>query len=748
MKMDLRKYQQKANDYDHLSLRDLLDARELYHVHLMRHPNVVATAVGRYRIRRTDDWPTEDGFGRKGTYERTLANSEVRPYSWPSVLVFVDKWEPESAFKHKGHYNPDDFVPKTLYLPDGRRVPVCVIRAPRVLATSQSAPEDIAFPTNNVGGGYPILADVQGREFVATIACLVTDGHKTYALTNHHVAGGVGEELSSELNGERVVVGHTAAAFADRLPFTAVFPDWPGAHTNVNIDAGLIDIDNLDGWSAQIRELGIMGPLADLASDNFTLSMCGCQVIGHGAASGVMRGEIAALFYRYKSVGGFEFVADFLIGPRATRYFGDKNAEDLIAAEVPELITHPGDSGTLWLLEPMTNDKDSPPLLPLAMQWGAHVLETGGGAQTFALATSLSTICRELGVDIVRDWNLDQPDTWGAVGHFAIASRVAKKVSKSFPRLAKLMRNNALVISHKDQVILTDDFKHMGDAPFVALADVPDFFWKHGNQGFARPHEGPNHFADMDESSVKFKGDLLKLTLDPKNIDPDVWNDFYDSVVEPPIAEHRGLLPFRVWQIFDEMISFVGDGDRDSFVCAAGVLTHYVGDACQPLHISRLHHGDPDQPGGSGVHDAYETKMVNANRKAILDGLDAVPLAKKSDRINNGFEAAVATIELMRLAFTRVPPADIVAAYMELKGKKGQAAALWQQFGTGTVECMQAGAHVLAQLWQSAWELGGGETKVKSTAQLTHDAAMKVCQPATFLPSFYVGEIGALLKHP
>ena len=29
------------------------------------------------------------------------------------------------------------------------------------------------------------------------------------------------------------------------------------------------------------------------------------------------------------------------------------------------------------------------------------------------------------------------------------------------------------------------------------------------------------------------------------------------------------------------------------FLCAAGCLAHYVGDACQPLHISRLHHGQP-----------------------------------------------------------------------------------------------------------------------------------------------------------
>src|SRR6185369_7187096 len=114
---------------------------------------------------------------------------------------------------------------------------------------------NIVFPTNNIGGGYPIIADVQGREYIATIACLVTDGHKTYALTNHHVTGGRGEVLASELNGERIPIGRTAPGFVDRLAFTACYPEWPGARVNINIDAGLIDIDDLHQWSAHIREL-------------------------------------------------------------------------------------------------------------------------------------------------------------------------------------------------------------------------------------------------------------------------------------------------------------------------------------------------------------------------------------------------------------------------------------------------------------------------------------------------------------
>ena len=45
-------------DYMALTLRDLLEARDVYHVHLAHLSNVVGTAVGRYLIRQ-EDWYAE-----------------------------------------------------------------------------------------------------------------------------------------------------------------------------------------------------------------------------------------------------------------------------------------------------------------------------------------------------------------------------------------------------------------------------------------------------------------------------------------------------------------------------------------------------------------------------------------------------------------------------------------------------------------------------------------------------------------
>ena len=77
--IDLSSIQDANSSFAHLSLLDLVTARDLFHVHLMRHPNVAATAIGRYRIRVGDSWPNEKKKIH-GTSVRRLDNSEVRPY--------------------------------------------------------------------------------------------------------------------------------------------------------------------------------------------------------------------------------------------------------------------------------------------------------------------------------------------------------------------------------------------------------------------------------------------------------------------------------------------------------------------------------------------------------------------------------------------------------------------------------------------------------------------------------------------
>src|SRR6516164_7595490 len=109
------------HDFSSLSIKDLLDAREAYHVHLAHLKEVYATAIGRYLIRKSDknakDSKHHTNPQSLGT--RTLFNSTVKEWSWPCVLVFVRHWFDRSEIR-KDPSLASELVPSFLYLPDGR----------------------------------------------------------------------------------------------------------------------------------------------------------------------------------------------------------------------------------------------------------------------------------------------------------------------------------------------------------------------------------------------------------------------------------------------------------------------------------------------------------------------------------------------------------------------------------------------------------------------------------------------------
>ncbi len=745
-----------AKDFASLSLLDLLVARDLFHVHLMNKRNVVATAVGRYLVRKSDPVPTEHHRGssrrpKAARPPRRLEDSEVRFYSWPCLLVFVAKWIPEGQFGRDGIAS-QDYVPPTIYLPDGREVPVCVVEAPLV-ERIPAAPSDMAFPENIMGGGYPVIARVQGEEHLASIGCMVTDGHKAYAITNRHVAGDPGERVYALVDGKQVPIGTASARQLTRRAFTDVYPGWPGKDVYVNMDVGLVEVDDKTRWTAQIYGIGETAEMVDVSVHNLALNIIGAPVRAYGCASRQMAGQILALFYRYKSAGGFDYVADFLIGPRR--------------GSTKPFRTGPGDSGTVWLYEERARTHVSahePPagdteagkidLRPIAIQWGGHVFAGQGGPRggqyPYALATSLATACSHLDVSVVRDWNVGLPDYWGAVGHYSIALKAIEALPAG--KLRKLMQANLQNVTYTPDHIRANEMKGLSKRPFVPLADVPDYVWKMGPH---RSREQPNHFADMDRKDSSGRT-LLQIARGPNGLAVETWQRYYADVKDGS----RGLLPFRVWQCYDAMVRSAQAGDAARFLCAAGVVSHYLGDACQPLHISHLFNGDPDRKGedgkafGNGVHAAYEDVMVNAHTPELIHRVDgASGTVAEFEPVHDGVGAAALTVDLMQRTFDRIAPADIIDVFAGVSGGSSQeiADALWGHFDDATVEVMSSGAAALAHLWLAAWKSARGDDRISVAAEpLSNDDLVAIYRDEyladRFLPSRRLADIAQELE--
>jgi hypothetical protein len=78
----------RARHFESLSIRDLLDAREAYHVHLAHLDNVFATAVGRYLIRETDP----DAKDPQQQYRRRSPSASSIPISTRCTSSWPRRW--------------------------------------------------------------------------------------------------------------------------------------------------------------------------------------------------------------------------------------------------------------------------------------------------------------------------------------------------------------------------------------------------------------------------------------------------------------------------------------------------------------------------------------------------------------------------------------------------------------------------------------------------------------------------------
>lgn len=775
-------------NFSSLSVRDLLEARDIYHYHLMSKANVVGTAVGLYLIRQDEAWPSKPGDGKsppvKKTYPRTLFNSEVRDYSWPCILAFVRTWADETAFGTSGQYNPALIVPKTLYMPDGRAVPVCVVEAPPVAREDTAGAAIGPRPSHTLGGGCPILVETQGELRSATAGGLVTDGHTVYALTARHACGDPGETVWSALREGRVPVGTSSAKQLTRLPFSDAYPEFPGRRSYVAVDAGLIRVNKLRDWTSNTYGLPPVGPLADVHEHNLSLRIIDQPVIGFGAASGAVMGAVKALFYRHRSVGGFDYVGDFMIAPREGTH------------------VRPGDSGMVWHLDvtPDIRTKPETPLnvrdlRPLALEWGGQVFEGGAQNSTFAVATSLSTVCRILDVELVTDADRSVSGYWGRTGHYSIAAIAIGLIRE--PKLKKLMQANADILSFELSAIADDTGfdKSVGKLSmadkFVPLADVPDEIWKklskakggrtggRDTSGGAQRSNGPEHpthYADIDEVYPPHGKSLRELcAVDPDQfLTVDAWLKYYADMAaearkngDEELAKERasslkqGLLPFRVWQFFDAMKGFVANGDIAGFVTAAGIVAHYMGDGSQPLHGSVMADGDRSRdssrkdddgrplPYGKGVHSAFETAMVSRFASELLPDAKKQAAQLTAPTPHTGLDAAKAVIDLMSKAAETLAPSDILDAFEESGGTTHVAdlEEMFKRVGKPTATLLALGAVYLAKLWEGAWKAGNGpDTPARDLTALEPQKVRSLYIKSNFVPSLTLKEIGAVLE--
>jgi len=165
-------------------------------------------------------------------------------------------------------------------------------------------------------------------------------------------------------------------------------------------------------------------------------------------------------------------------------------------------------------------------------------------------------------------------------------------------------------------------------------------------------------------------------------------------------------------------------------------MAHYVGDACQALHISHLHHGHDDSE--EKVHTDYETNLLDRKMIELFTGVnEKAQKVKSSDIIGpSSKDAAIRVIKLMKKTNQTLKPEEVIDSWKAAAGT-GKYDKMWADLGTQTIKNIAEGSKVMAILWQSAWINGNGNQIADSELkEISKQKLMSLYNRKTFAESF------------
>lgn len=295
----------------------------------------------------------------------------------------------------------------------------------------------------------------------------------------------------------------------------------------------------------------------------------------------------------------------------------------------------------------------------------------------FRLARSLVVVAAAL---VVAALSSSTCFAWDGSGHRQI-TRVA--LEGLDPTMPAWLRDHASVIAIADQAQTPDRWRS------VSSASVPQL--KHLND--------PDHYIDLEDlgdfgmelrtipplryefvkalTVARAKADFAGEPIDPKK-------DFAKTM------EYPGFLPIATMEAYGKVVSAfkvvrsleaMKDSSREAQIEAAkwnariniGILSHYVGDAAQPLHTTKHHHGwKGENPNGYtteyGIHKYIDGDILRLHNVTDED------VKAKSDfgRTISTAEVWNQSLEHIERSFKEVEPLYQLKKSGELEQAKGK----------------------------------------------------------------------------
>ncbi len=162
---------------------------------------------------------------------------------------------------------------------------------------------------------------------------------------------------------------------------------------------------------------------------------------------------------------------------------------------------------------------------------------------------------------------------WGAIGHQIIAYTGANSATEG-------------------KVFWSKNIESMR-----TLSTVPDRLWK---TPALKPHEGLTHWFQVDAyyKPVDF-GNIISF--------PSAYSQAISRYSESNVLIN-GTAPWRIRQLYQLAFQALKLGSAEKALQYVGVMSHYIGDLSQPLHVTENHNGQLS--GNLGIHSYFETSVI------------------------------------------------------------------------------------------------------------------------------------------
>lgn len=206
----------------------------------------------------------------------------------------------------------------------------------------------------------------------------------------------------------------------------------------------------------------------------------------------------------------------------------------------------------------------------------------------------------------------------------------------------------------------------------------------------------PNHFLDMDAFGTPAPG------LIPRDEAEHLRR-------HGPDAAARGRLPWRVGEVYRELVAAFRDRDPARILERAAVLGHYVGDAHVPLHAALNYDGQ--LTGQTGIHNRWESHAVERYERQLRAEIVPRPARAVSDPVQLTLDILLESFELslQTLASDKesTQGTDLADTPTDDRYGDGYYSRFYEREHGALRSRLAASASTVGSLWLTAWEEAG-----------------------------------------